>query len=579
MKKHLIFGWVSIPILGILAYLCTFKIGFVWDDYIYIQQQLASIREFSFFEGLKKYVYFRPTITVFSLIDYTIWHRNALGYHITNITFHLLNSLLVALLAHRLLLIHYDSKSSSIPWIAGLLFALHPIHTESVNWIEGRTDLICTTFFLLAIISYIEFRSKKSWAALVSFLIFTVFTMAAKEPGVMVPVVVMAYEFVYARERRIIIAVVAVCSLLFGAVVAARSHIIKNLLLPFLSHHSLTELIRLGIVSYGFYLRKIFWPLPLNFFIGELPEGVLFFVFSLISLIGLLVLAVVLRKRYSLISFFILWWLITILPHEVILLGGSAVTPVAERYLYLPSVAFAIVVAVFIMSIPATAVRWVLVLVLVVFYGVVTFHRTMIWTDGEKLWGDTVRKSPDFALPYQWYGNALYEKGKVQEAMDVWKRALDCPYMTGKGMDVTGADSKFRKSLFHTSLALGYINIGDDETARYHLFQSTELFANYHSYFLLGMIERRAAERAESEEFKKEHLSRALVYLDISVQLNPSFQEAVYFLALTEAETGHYLEAMEHFKAALELDPRTPIAIQAALELNKLRSRAYTPVQ
>jgi len=581
MKKTLLLGWLSIPVIGVLAYLYTFKVGFVWDDYVYIQQQLASIREFSFFEGLRKYVYFRPTVTIFSVIDYTIWHRNALGYHITNMIFHLLNSLLVALLAQRLLLLHDSNGSSShVPWIAGLLFALHPVHAESVNWIEGRTDLICTTFFLLAVISYIEFRSKKSKAALLSFLIFTIFAMAAKEPGVMIPVVVIAYELVYAREKRIVIAVASLCFLLFGAVVAARSHIIKDLLLPFLAKHSLFELIRMGIVSYGFYLKKIFWPLPLNLFIGALPEGNLFFAFSLVSLVLLLFLAVFLKRRYSLMSFLILWWLITILPHEVVLLGGSAVTPVAERYLYLPSVAFSIALAVFIMRISgATVIRWGLVLLSVVFYGVVTFHRTIIWTDGEKLWGDTVKKSPDFALPYQWYGNALYEKGKVQEAMDVWKRSLDCPYMTGKGMDVTGVDSKFRKSLLHTSLALGYINLGDDETARYHLFQATELFSNYHAYFLLGMLERKAAERENSEEAKKEHLARALMFLDISVQLNPAFQEAIYFLALTESETGHELEAMDHFKMALELDPRTPVAVQSALQLNKLRSRAYTPIQ
>jgi len=96
---------------------------------------------------------------------------------------------------------------------------------------------------------------------------------------------------------------------------------------------------------------------------------------------------------------------------------------------------------------------------------------------------------------------------------------------------------------------------------------------------LLGMIERKAAERENSEEAKKEHLARALMFLDISVQLNPAFQEAIYFLALTESETGHEPEAMDHFKMALELDPRTPVAIQSALQLNKLRSRAYTPIK
>ncbi|MGC8720633.1 MAG: hypothetical protein ACP5TY_11585, partial [Thermodesulforhabdaceae bacterium] len=76
--------YLLIPVVSFLAYFYTFKVGFIWDDYLYIQQQLASIRDFNFYEGLRKFTYFRPTVTIFSLLDYSIWHRNPLGYHITN---------------------------------------------------------------------------------------------------------------------------------------------------------------------------------------------------------------------------------------------------------------------------------------------------------------------------------------------------------------------------------------------------------------------------------------------------------------------------------------------------------------
>ena len=582
--------YLLIPVVSFLAYFYTFKVGFIWDDYLYIQQQLASIRDFNFYEGLRKFTYFRPTVTIFSLLDYSIWHRNPLGYHITNFIFQTANALLTALLVNRLLLSLYSRssmKTASLPdpdslrWapiLAGLLFAVHPIHTESVNWVEGRTDLICTTFFLLSFISYVEFRTKKSLGALFACLVFAVFAMAAKEPAVTLPVVIFAYEFVFSENRRAVLFAAIAALLLSAVIVFARRHILYEILIPHLEAGSLKEFLRLSVLSYGFYLKKIFVPYPLNFFIGDLPENLPFFVFSIVSLAGLIVMPFILRQKAPFTSFMILWWLVTILPHLLVLPGGTSVNPVAERYIYLPSVAFCGVVALMLTCLKPRALRWGISSAVLVIFLAMTIHRTWVWTDEERLWKDTVEKSPEFGLPYQWYGNALQAKGKSQEAIEVWKKGLECPYQTGRRILSNPVDDQFRKCLLHTSIAGTYLANNRDEDAKKHCIIAMQFFPHYNTIFFLGIIEHRAAEKAEDPLVRRIHLKFAYDFFSTAVKMNPSHQEGIYSLALAEKDLGMDLEAMDHFKMALELDPRTPVAVQAAIQLERLRARAYTPV-
>ncbi len=379
------FGYLTIALSSVVVYVYTLKIGFVWDDYLFIQQQLAAVKEFDFFEGLKKFVYFRPTVTLFSLLDYTLWHRNPFGYHVTNLLFHTINALLVALFSRRILMdlsLRREDALFGASLLAGVLFAVHPIHTESVNWIEGRTDLICTTFFLLSMVSYMEFRRRRSLGALFACGVFGIFAMAAKEPAVMLPAVIVAYEFTFAEKRKPLLGFVTTAVVLCAVVLYARRHIVLELMVPFLKQEgSLRELLWLGVLSYGYYLKKVVVPFPLNFFIGEFPETLPFFAFSILSLGALLLVVLFFRKRAPVLVFMILWWLLTVLPHEVILFGGSATAPVAERYLYLPSVAFCVALGCLLWDgINSRRWRWGLAVVIVGAFSIGTFHRTWLWT-------------------------------------------------------------------------------------------------------------------------------------------------------------------------------------------------------
>ena len=142
---------VMVALSAVAVYFNSLGGGFVWDDrkLILDDRAIKSWREFpqifshDFFERNEDdlpYGYYRPLTTVSYLLDYTLWGLRPFGYHLTNVGLHALCAVLVALILLRL---RWPLLATAI---ATLLFAIHPIHTESVAWIAGRTDLLAFFF-------------------------------------------------------------------------------------------------------------------------------------------------------------------------------------------------------------------------------------------------------------------------------------------------------------------------------------------------------------------------------------------------------------------------------------------------
>ena len=171
-KKQIVFILSIIIIISTcLIYLPTLSSGFLWDDIHLISHPLhVGSNPYAFFFGGE--VYYRPLVHLSMNFDYTIWHLNPVGYHITNIALHTANSLMIFFLCFYLLSNGFSqfrktfpepakaSQIMTISFLAALLFALHPVHTESVAWISGRTDLLATFFFLLAFLSFLTYEKE-----------------------------------------------------------------------------------------------------------------------------------------------------------------------------------------------------------------------------------------------------------------------------------------------------------------------------------------------------------------------------------------------------------------------------------
>jgi len=152
---------VVVALSAAAVYLNSLGGGFVWDDRKLILDdraikswhELPQILSHDFFERNEDdlpYGYYRPVTTVSYFLDYTFWGLQPFGYHLTNVGLHALCTVLMALI---LLRMRWPLLATVI---ATLLFAVHPIHTESVAWIAGRTDLLAFFFCGLTLLLYLS---------------------------------------------------------------------------------------------------------------------------------------------------------------------------------------------------------------------------------------------------------------------------------------------------------------------------------------------------------------------------------------------------------------------------------------
>jgi len=124
-------------------------------------KSLSSAENFNlinvFFPQGQGGMYYRPLIHLSYLIDRFVWNLNPAIMHFENVLLHLANTLLVYYIAQQVL--HENANAKKwFPFVAALLFSVHPVATESVNWISGRTDLLSTFFVLFS--CYIVFRAR-----------------------------------------------------------------------------------------------------------------------------------------------------------------------------------------------------------------------------------------------------------------------------------------------------------------------------------------------------------------------------------------------------------------------------------
>ena len=151
----------------------------------------------SFQPGLSTWNYYRPLMHIVYMLNYHVFGLKPWGFHLVNILFHCGVSALVFLIIRGFLTEHRVTTSSvylSPPFMAAMLFASHPIHTEAVTWVAGLPDVAFTFFYLLSFYLYILFREGAKTGYLFSILSFSVATLF-KEPALTLPIMLIAYDY------------------------------------------------------------------------------------------------------------------------------------------------------------------------------------------------------------------------------------------------------------------------------------------------------------------------------------------------------------------------------------------------
>ncbi|MCK5421977.1 MAG: glycosyltransferase family 39 protein, partial [Deltaproteobacteria bacterium] len=192
-KKWTIFYLACLILLPSVIYINSLHNQFVFDDIPLILDN-PSIRSLEkiplrIASGIDKIPY-RPLRSITYAVDYQFSGLNPLGYHISNIILHILTSLLIYLTISAL------SGNSRIAFFAALLFAVHPVHTDSVAYISGRRDILSTLFYILGFYLFLESRKKKKSKLLILSLAAYLLAIASKEMAVTLPAIFFAYDLI-----------------------------------------------------------------------------------------------------------------------------------------------------------------------------------------------------------------------------------------------------------------------------------------------------------------------------------------------------------------------------------------------
>jgi len=433
-----------------LPYLNILFNGFVYDDdtqlvknpYIRSFQYLKEIFASNVwsFSGVTVSNYYRPMMTLGYLVCYRLFGLRAYGFHLVSLLLHVLAVCLVFVLTERL------TGDRVWAFLAGALFALHPIHTESVAWIAAVTDLELTFFYLLTFGFFLAVArpgGRPSKALLAAMGVAFVLALLSKEQAMTLPALATVYEHFYREDRSETsasrkLARYGLLWLVGAAYMLLRIRFLGTLA-PVDFHAEVTpqQMVLSAVALVGQYVGKLLWPVRLCAFYVFHPSTSPFDLGVLAGLLVLLALAALFfvcwrsrERNVRFASFAIVWFFATLAP--VLNAHWLARNVFSERYLYLPSVGVVWLVGLGASKLWSRAAarpaqRRALVLVGVAVGGLCAARiviRNRDWNNDIVLYTRTLELSPDADGILNDLASAYWFGGAMDKAESMWKRAL-----------------------------------------------------------------------------------------------------------------------------------------------------------
>jgi tetratricopeptide (TPR) repeat protein len=432
-------SFAVLAILALVSYWNSLDVPFVFDDLLSIQANSGV----QFGDFLKpQLLATRPLLYLTFAINYQIHRQQVLGYHLVNLVLHVLNGMLVLLVATHIFSQCDSTKDRARVYglLAAALFVVHPIQTESVTYISSRSELLSTLFYGICVLLFIKRDDRKIgfvWSLVVLVPFFL--GILSKETVISLPAVLLAYDFLFfarsdvravlGRWRFYLMYVAgglaAVAVLLKTGVVGSIGADVAHLS-PW--QYFLTEL---RVVSS--YVRLLFIPAGLNINYDVRPSSSLFepaVLAALLFLTLLLFLAWRLRRSQPMVSFSIIWFFLTLAP-------TSSFVPIPdvifEHRLYLPLVGVCLSFPILMSHVAgrgslvdrrrltATVTGCAAVLVALVFG---TVLRNQVWRDPVRLWSDSLAKSPHHPRPYNSLAMEYLNRRDYPRAIEISQQGL-----------------------------------------------------------------------------------------------------------------------------------------------------------
>jgi Flp pilus assembly protein TadD len=497
------------------------------------------------------------------------------GPHFTNLLFHLANTVLLFLLLRQLTGLRRGQSASSTQAAANwrsafvaALFALHPLHVESVAWISERKDVLSTFFGLLALVFYTRYAQKRSrvegrassatteslaldprLSTLDYYLTLFFFALGlmSKPMLVTLPFLMLLLDY-WPLERfkvqgsrfkvqsliweKIPFFVLSMISCVVTFIAQQKGGaVVKLVRIP------MTGRIENAFVSYARYLDKTLWPASLaNPYPHPGHWEFPLLIYSVALVAGLSAIAVLYARRFPFFFTGWFWFAGTLVP--VIGLVQVGIQSMADRYTYVPLIGLFIIfvwgLAETGMSrhVPKTLIAVLTAMVLVV-SALRTRNQLSYWQNNETLFRHTLAVTKNNYLAYNNLGTWLSKKGQIAEAMDCFHKSLQ---INPDNSDV----------LYNLGNALAKFGNWDEAINNYqHALQITPNQPD--------VLDNLGFALAAKKQF-----ADAVVCFEAALKLNPDYADAHNNLGTVLFIQKRFNEAVRHFREALRITPGNP---------------------
>lgn len=629
MKKN-IYNYLIIIVCVVAAYYNSLQNTFVFDDESVIlgNQSLTSLSNIPKFftgeEGFHKIIgkYYRPIVSSSYNIDYAIWQLNPFGYHLTNLLIHLIATLILFRL---LQILFYKYKYGTLAALLGtIIFAVHPIHTEAVSWVSGRTDSFVTLFFFAAFLYYLKYinfdntnkQDEPKYLALS--LIFYALGLLTKEMIITFPVVIILFDWIYRQQPLskvlknfktylyfIVLSIVYLIVRYF-----ALANVPDRLNYMYFINDNFVTVAGTMLKTVPLYFKLLFYPHPMLYhYNGVLSDANSFseltVILSFVFLLNLIIGAVILYKKFPEISFCIIFFIISLLPVMNII---PTMNLMAERFLYITSFAVSLLIAYIFAKVITNENKNLLVVIVLIISGIyfyLTIQRNMDWKDNDTLYA--TGEGIDGSVLLVNAGNLYANKQQYDEAEKRFRKAIEVRYNSvlahhNLGLvyllrnQLDSAEMEIKKGIEIDSLAPdGYFQLsqiyktqGKIDKAIEQLERLQSFSPNYKESIMLIETLRRVPqdsttkyfdmnsdqmqiftlERKSFESYQQQKYTEAIGYLEELIKLDPS-KKSGYLnnMGLCYREMGDLDNAEKCFNEALSLDEKNVNAINGLAEV------------
>jgi protein O-mannosyl-transferase len=421
---------VALVALNVVIYAAVGGFELVnWDDPTYITENPTVLRGLSGSTAWWALTtghspYWHPVTWLSHLLDVSLFGLDAGAYHLVSLVFHIANTLLLFELLRR------TTGAAGRSGFVAAAFAAHPLHVESVAWVTERKDVLSTFFLLLTTIAYVGYTRRPAVLRYVAVMALFALALMAKPMVVTLPIVLLLLD-VWPLQRANMRALVAEKIPLLALALAAgvTTVIIQSRVGAMAALDVLPLSTRLGnaISGYVAYVWKTIWPWPMAAFYPLFELSPLRIGAAIAALLAISYAAFRLRARHPYLWVGWCWYLVTITPVIGFLQAGEQ--GMADRFMYVPMIGLLIALAwgagplLSRIRMRGPALR-IAAGAIVLAWAIAARAQAAHWENSLTLWEHAARVTPRSYIAHENLGQALRERGRLEEALASYERAL-----------------------------------------------------------------------------------------------------------------------------------------------------------